>query len=156
MLCHDQVNWVRPMNMAEARKLGYVDFTFYPTASAATEAAMTRADLTGRKVITFDEVAEIGGHKYVLHIIGETERPRPVVSLYDSAKRHEQREQFWAAANAPTCPPRTKQKRSSAEATAVLNRMMGDSTAPAHCPKLNAFAWFMGEWAAKLRKVVSR
>jgi len=131
MLCHDQVNWVRPMNMAEARKLGYVDFTFYPTASAATEAAMTRADLTGRKVITFDEVAEIGGHKYVLHIIGETERPRPVV-------KH------------------VHQKRSSAEAAAVLDRIMGDSTAPAHCPKLNAFAWFMGEWAAKLRKVVSR
>lgn len=105
-----------PMSIAEARKCGFCDFTFYSTAREATEAAAQRATETGRKTITFTETVFYGKWEYPLHVMGETERPKPVVTN-----------------------------------VTVENR------APRHCPKLNAFAWFMGEWAAKIKKAaVSR
>ena len=46
----------------------------------------------------------------------------------------------------------------NAEATPLaVEGPAGPKPAPRHSPKLNAFAWFMGEWAAKIRNaVVSR
>jgi hypothetical protein len=106
----------KPMTIDQARETGYVDFTFYPTAQAATEAAITRRIETGRRVISFDEPITVGKQNFVLHVMGETSRPRPVVKIM---------------------LPEPIRRRGE------------------HKPKLDAFAVFIAEWAAKLRRVVA-
>lgn len=132
MLINDPDNYRPPMSMEQARKQGFVDFTFYPSQAEATRAASSKAYETGRKTVTFSEVARIGDKKYVLHVVGETERPRPVVRQWvertreDETARMNRLRGFRANMDRPTCPPRAK---------------------------LNAFAIFIAEWAAKLRRV---
>jgi hypothetical protein len=147
----------QPMTIEEARQQGFTDVSFHPSVREAAEWAERLEDMTGRKTVTFDEYCWVGGKSYVLHVVAETPRPKPVITtepaikFYDPATRAKQREQFWAAANKQTCPPRAMDNTPLHITFSRAAKRHENENA-----KLNAFAIFMGEWAAKLRKVVSR
>jgi hypothetical protein len=114
--------------MESARKLGYTIFTFHPTARNAADHAVNHEAITGLRAISFTEVVEIEGLRIPLHVMGTTPRPKPVYKAYTDG-----RVGYYRVPDGWT--PKDK---------------------PLHNDKLNAFAWFMGEWAAKIKKAVSR
>lgn len=180
MLVGDPENYrpVRPVDSIEsARKQGFTDFTFHPTARRAAEAARSVEGYTERKAISFTEVMVIEGTNVVLHIVGQTPRPKPIVkTIFEQARE-------WA--NRPTCPPRVKyvnpvsllegetsflkhadvplegQRILMHAAWHLENPPIGQDLnlvrkwrheqEPAHNAKLDAFAVFIAEWAAKIK-----
>lgn len=155
----------------QARLKGFTEFTFYPTLEAANLASYERCCHDEKlRTVVFDEVVSVGGLEFVLHVLGTTPRPKSGVKLVeiDSWLPPTPHSDEWKAnAIKLACRALTD--------VGILEYLAGDcdctdegarmlvhaawhleNPAPRHNDKLNAFAWFMGEWAAKLRKVVSR
>ncbi len=156
MLYGDPNNYEPPMSIAVARTKGFTDFTFYPTAPWATRAATELAENTGVKTVAFDEVIKVDNKTYVVHVMGQTPRPKPVIKVVENDERKAKRAAFWEAANKLTCSPRVK------VAKPRLGGMCPDGMgfmcvcpAPRHNAKLDAFAVFLAEWAAKIRNAVT-
>jgi hypothetical protein len=103
MMYGDPKNYEPPMNIEAARKLGYTDFTFYPSAREAVVARKAAEDSTGRETISFNEYFESGGQKYVLYVMGERPRPKPVITTLPAPARNATLDTFavfmgeWAA-----------------------------------------------------------
>lgn len=154
----------------QAREQGFTTFTFYPTLLAARDAstAVELANMPHIKTVAFTEVFEIEGTKIRLHVLAQTRRPKPRVTTLPT-----KRSRFDAPHHGGMCPdcgwficqcpPQT--------AVEILERLAGDrrdegarllmhaswhleNPLPQHNAKLDAFAIFMGEWAAKIRNAV--
>jgi hypothetical protein len=120
------------MSITVARLKGFADFTFYPTLEDAKQASYDKCvrDSKLRTTIVFDEIVNAGGESYVLHVLGETPRPRPVIKTV------------------ATCL--------QSAADRLYRGGLNPQEYAKHNPKLDAFAIFMGEWAAKIKNAVTR
>ena len=155
MLVGDPKNYVpQPeMSIAVARLKGFVDFTFYPTVEAAKQASYDKCVCDDKlRTVVFDEVIRAGGESYILHVLGETPRPKPVVKVLP---HHKYKTIKWAERRPEVLVDDADSwtKRLAYEPSKDRGQRQTDTI---HNPTLDAFAVFMAEWAAKLRKVVSR
>ena len=71
----DPVN-LGPMCIAKAKNEGYTSFSFHRNLAVAEQYAATVREVAGRKAIVFVEPG-----KYPLYVVGETPRPRPVITV---------------------------------------------------------------------------
>ncbi len=157
MLYGDPNNYEPPMSIAVARTKGFTDFTFYPTAPWATRAATELAENTGVKTVAFDEVIKVDNKTYVVHVMGQTPRPKPVIKVVENDERKAKRAAFWEAANKPTGMGFVLKlsKPRPGGMCPDCGWFMCVCPAPEHNAKLDAFAVFIAEWAAKIRNAVT-
>lgn len=141
-----------PVTIEQAREQGFTVFAFYPTLAAAKTAAIAveLANMPHIKAVAFQEVFEIEDVKINLNILGQTPRPKPKVSRFDApTKPHREATPFGG-----TYRPAKFTKPHHGGMCPDCGWFMCQCPLPQHNAKLDAFAIWMGEWAAKIRNAV--
>ena len=150
----------RISSINQARLKGFTEFYFCRTLEDAQRASYEHCVCdTKLRTVVFDEVVEYEGQEFTLHVLGMTPRPKPV-GHYKS----------WLG----RLTPEQRIRRKALTAVGILEDLADEcgmtegarllmhaswhleNPTPRHNAKLDAFAVFMGEWAAKLKKVASR
>ncbi len=148
----DPENYEPSWTIRYARLSGYRDFTFYPTARDAAAVA----EQSERPAISFDEVVKIDQQTFVLHVMGQLPRPKPVVQNLTKRVKFNPVTILECLADAYVSLEGIRLLRHAAWHLENPQESLWTKaeSMQAHNSRLDAFAVFMGEWAAKLRKVV--